>query len=137
MKQLNIPFELGLHYENWEFDLEVEQDRLQGCESYIYIGKGFNKILNYSIDKTELIFSLDILQAVVITVTNSNRVFRDLSKIVTSELNSLFETSRNNELNISRFVDETEEVWIVEKATVVYLIVTDCRYSLQLIKTLL
>lgn len=92
MKQLKIPFELGSHYEDGEFDLEVEQDRIQGCDSYIYIGKEFNKILNYSIDKTELIFSLDILQIVVITIKNSNRVYEELSNMVASDLHTLLET---------------------------------------------
>lgn len=30
MKQLNIPFILGRQYDNWEFDLEVTNDRIQG-----------------------------------------------------------------------------------------------------------
>ena len=30
MKQLNIPFKLGMQYDNWEFDLEVAKDRVQG-----------------------------------------------------------------------------------------------------------
>ncbi len=48
MKQLNIPFKLGLQYDNWEFDLEVTKDRVQSFDSYIYTSKKFNKFLNYS-----------------------------------------------------------------------------------------
>ena len=75
MKQLKTPFRLGMHYENWEFDLEVAQDRIQGCDNYIYIGKKLNKFLNYHTDKTELIFSLDVLEVVILTFTNSNIKF--------------------------------------------------------------
>ena len=68
MKQLNIPFKLGMQYDNWEFDLEVTKDRVQGFDSYIYKGKKFNKFLNYSTDKTELLFRLDVLELVLITL---------------------------------------------------------------------
>lgn len=75
MKQLKIPFRLGVNYENLEFDLEVLPDRIQGCDSYIYIGKKLNKFLNYNTDKTELIFSLDVLEVVILTFTNRNIKF--------------------------------------------------------------
>lgn len=75
MKQLNIPFKLGMQYDNWELDLEVTKDRIDGCDSYIYIGKEFNKFLNYSTDKTELLFSLDVLEAVILRFTYRNIKF--------------------------------------------------------------
>ena len=34
MKQLNIPFRLGMQYDNWEFDLEVIQDKIEYYDSY-------------------------------------------------------------------------------------------------------
>ena len=55
MKQLNIPFNLGMPYDTWEFDLEVTNERLRGCDSYIYIGSGFNNFLNYAKVRYELI----------------------------------------------------------------------------------
>jgi hypothetical protein len=75
MKNLNIPFKIGMEYENWEFDLEVTQDRIKYFESYIYIGKKFNNFLKNPIDKTELIFSWDILEAVIITFENKDFSF--------------------------------------------------------------
>jgi hypothetical protein len=75
MKQLNIPFKLGMQYDNWEFELEVTQDRLQGCDSYIYIGKQFNKFLNKCTDETELLFNLDILEGVIITFKDKDSQF--------------------------------------------------------------
>ncbi|TWP23168.1 hypothetical protein ETU10_08720 [Apibacter muscae] len=70
MKQINIPFQLGMEYENWEFDLEILPDRLEGYDSYLYIGKEFNYFMNYPTDKTELIFILDRLVAVILTFLN-------------------------------------------------------------------
>ncbi|TWP23570.1 hypothetical protein ETU10_07555 [Apibacter muscae] len=76
MKQKNIPFQLGMQYENWEFDLEPIQDRVKGYDSYLYRGKEFNYFMNYSTDKTELIFSLDRLEIVILTFFN-----RDMNKL--------------------------------------------------------
>ena len=39
-----MPFKLGMQYENWEFDLQLEKERIIGCDSYIYTGKKFNKL---------------------------------------------------------------------------------------------
>lgn len=66
MKYPDIPFKIGMEYENWEFDLEILPDRLERYDSYRYIGNEFNNILNFSTDETELIFSYDILVAVII-----------------------------------------------------------------------
>jgi hypothetical protein len=75
MNQQNTPFKLGMQYDNWEFELEVTQDRLQGYDSYIYIGKQFNKFLNECTDETELLFNMDILEAVIITFKDKNSQF--------------------------------------------------------------
>lgn len=66
MKKPSIPFKLGMEYENWEFDLEILPDRLEGYDSYRYIGNNFNNFLNYPTEETELIFSFEILVAVII-----------------------------------------------------------------------
>lgn len=67
MKQINLPFSLGMDYEELEFDLEILPDRLQGYDSYIYLGK-FYSFLSYNIGRTELIFRMDILEAIIITL---------------------------------------------------------------------
>lgn len=66
MKYPNIPFRIGMEYENWEFDLEILPDRLEGYDSYRYIGNELNNFLNYPIEETELIFSFEILVAIII-----------------------------------------------------------------------
>lgn len=83
MKQLNIPFKLGMQYDNWEFDLDITKDRVVGYDSYIYIGRKFNNFLNYPTDETELIFSLDILEVVVLSFTSRNiKFYYELIKVV-------------------------------------------------------
>lgn len=93
MKQLNIPFKLGMQYDNWEFDLEVTKDRIEGCDSYIYIGKEFNKFLNYSTDKTELLFSLDVLELVLITLNTNSFLNSLLNKNVNYNILKIKHTS--------------------------------------------
>lgn len=89
MKQLNIPFKLGMQYDNWEFDLEVTKDRIEGCDSYIYVGKKFNKFLNYSTDKAELLFRLDVLEAVILRFTYRNiKFYYELLKAINKSTRS-------------------------------------------------
>ena len=59
MKNNKLPFQIGKHYENWEFDLEpIEKERILGFDSYIY----FRELLFLSVIPryVELIFSWDI-----------------------------------------------------------------------------
>ncbi|WP_282787752.1 hypothetical protein [Flavobacterium croceum] len=137
MKQLNIPFKLGMQYDNWEFDLEVTKDRVQGFDSYIYTGKKFNKFLNYSKYKTELIFNLDVLEAVLILFESSNSDFNELSEIVNLKLNCLYETLENSEVKICRFVTKLNEVWILKTKSNLYVLVCKNKYSINVISTLL
>ena len=67
MKKDKLPFKIGNHYENWEFDLEpIEKERILGFDSYIY----FRELLFLGVIPryVELIFSWDILKVVLFTV---------------------------------------------------------------------
>ena len=67
MKNNKLPFQIGNHYENWEFDLEpTEKERILGFDSYIY----FRELLFLGVIPryVELIFSWDILKMVLFTV---------------------------------------------------------------------
>ncbi|WP_116796862.1 hypothetical protein [Flavobacterium sp. 103] len=75
MKPLDTPFKLGMQYENWEFDLEVTEDRIEYYDSYKYVGTELNKFLNKHADETELLFNMDILEAVIITFKDKNSQF--------------------------------------------------------------
>lgn len=71
MKPIELPFEIGREYENWEFDLEVlDVERMKGYDSYIYIKEivFLGAIPRY----VELIFSWDILDAVILVFSFSD-----------------------------------------------------------------
>lgn len=71
MKPIELPFEIGREYENWEFDLEVlDVERIKGYDSYIYIREivFLGAIPRY----VELIFSWDILDAVILVFSFSD-----------------------------------------------------------------
>lgn len=64
----NLPFQISEQYETWEFDLEIlEPDKIKGFDSYLYL-KNF-KFLEAIPVQTELIFSLDILQLVIMIIS--------------------------------------------------------------------
>lgn len=66
MKDINLPFQIGEQYEIWEFDLEVlAADKIRGYDSYYYTKDiSFNGLKPA---RTELIFGLDVLEAVILS----------------------------------------------------------------------
>ena len=65
MKNQNLPFQIGEHYENWEFDLEVlDVERIKGYDNYLYL-KEVN-LSGFTSNYTELIFLFDILEQVIL-----------------------------------------------------------------------
>ena len=137
MKQLNIPFKLGMQYENWEFDLELKKERIIGCDSYIYSGKKFNKFLDYSKFKTELIFNFDILEAVIITFENQNITFTVLSEYINFRLNCFSKIEENNKTRICKFVTNFNEVCVIEHNLKMYVLITNPIYSQEVINSLI
>lgn len=60
-----FPFKIGSEYELYEFDLEVlEIERAKGLDSYLYLKEV--EFLGSKAQQVELIFSMDILQIVII-----------------------------------------------------------------------
>ena len=67
MKNNKLPFQIGKHYENWEFDLEPsDMERILGFDSYVFIRE--ISFLNIIPRYTELVFCWDILKVVILTV---------------------------------------------------------------------
>lgn len=90
MKKDRIPFKIGMQYENWEFNLDILPDRIKGLDSYLNIDESLNTFLNVHSDKTELIFSLDILEGVIITFENRTLYFyKELKEMILSDLEKL------------------------------------------------
>ena len=137
MKQLNIPFKLGMQYENWEFDLELKKERIIGCDSYIYSGKKFNKFLDYSKFKTELIFNFDILEAVIITFEKQNICFTVLSEYINFRLNCFSKIEENNKTRICKFVNKFNEAYVIEHNLKMYVVITNPLYSQEVINSLI
>lgn len=66
-----LPFKIGMQYENWEFDLEIApKDRIEGYDGFIFLGE--IAILNIKPLQIELIFGLDILAAVILSFKESD-----------------------------------------------------------------
>lgn len=64
-----FPFKIGSEYELYEFDLEVlEVERAKGLDSYLYLKEV--EFLDSKAQQVELIFSMDILQIVIIHLEN-------------------------------------------------------------------
>ena len=113
MKNDKLPFQIGNHYENWEFDLEpTEKERILGFDSYIY----FRELLFLGVIPryVELIFSWDILKVVLFTVD-----FKTKQEIYLFKDSLDFEFIKSNQFYIKeqlieRFeLDKSIELWLV------------------------
>ena len=81
MKNNKLPFQIGKHYENWEFDLEPsDMERILGFDSYVFIRE--ISFLNIIPRYTELVFCWDILKVVILTfdfeIKEQLELFRDI-----------------------------------------------------------
>ena len=113
MKNNKLPFQMGKHYENWEFDLEpIEKERILGFDSYIY----FRELLFLGVIPryVELIFSWDILKVVLFTVDFKTKQDLELFK---DSLDLEFRKSNQFYIKkqiIERFeLDKSTELWLV------------------------
>ena len=113
MKNNKLPFQIGNHYENWEFDLEpTEKERILGFDSYIY----FRELLFLGVIPryVELIFSWDILKVVLFTVDFKTKQDLELFK---DSLDLEFRKSNQFYIKdqlIERFeLAKSIELWIV------------------------
>jgi hypothetical protein len=69
-----FPFKIGSEYELYEFDLEVlEIERTKGLDSYLYLRE--IEFLGSKAKQVELIFSIDILQIVIIHLENITFIY--------------------------------------------------------------
>ena len=113
MKNNKLPFQIGNHYENWEFDLEpTEKERILGFDSYIY----FRELLFLGVIPryVELIFSWDILKVVLFTVDFKTKqiifLFKDSLDLKNIKSNQFY----IKEQLIERFeLDKSIELWLV------------------------
>lgn len=65
MEKKEFPFQIGEHYEKWEFDLEIlSVERIKGYDSYTYLRE--IQIFDIKADCVELIFLFDVLEFVIL-----------------------------------------------------------------------
>ena len=113
MKKDKLPFQIGKHYENWEFDLEPsDMERILGFDSYVFIRE--ISFLNIIPRYTELVFCWDILKVVILTFDFETKEQMELFRDILA-LNFGSKTQFKNELlqaeiySIARHL----ELWLV------------------------
>lgn len=111
MKQLNIPFKLGMQYDNWELSLEILQDRIRYYDSYIYLGSEFNLFFNFLIDKTELVFNWDILVGIIISINNTDLMHSEILQKLLEEILGTPKVALHHNTIIYKFTYPKEEIW--------------------------
>lgn len=107
MKNKNLPFTIGEHYENWEHNLEIlDVERIKGYDNYIYLGE--IEFLGIIPQKTKLIFSWDYLQAVIFTFK-----FESLEQIdqFRTDLSQSFGESKSKENFEVYSISDEVELW--------------------------
>ena len=113
MKKDKLPFQIGKHYENWEFDLEPsDMERILGFDSYFYIRE--LSFLGIIPRYTELVFCWDILKVVILTFDFETKEQMELFKDILA-LNFGSKTQFKNEdlqaeiYSVARHI----ELWLV------------------------
>ncbi len=75
-----LPFKIGMHYENWEFDLDVEEFT-QSYDMYRYIKGDIKEFEGYIVTDIFLYFNLDILFQVEMYMEQGKIPFREFHKV--------------------------------------------------------
>lgn len=126
MKNIDLPFRIGDHYENWEFDLELfETERIKGFDSYLYIRE---VVFLGGIPKyVELIFLIDLLQIVILNYELQNF---DLGKIIEILDEKLILKDRLEKIVIYS-IDVNLELWIINKESNTAIVIYGTPYFLS------
>lgn len=136
MEQFNLPL-LGSDYEKLEFELDVIEDRIKGLDSYIYVGKRFNNVLNYPTDKTEFIFSFDILKVIIISFKKEHSDFYELTRMLRIQLISNPKIIEYRHVKSCKFITDNNEVVVLQKDSNLYLIISNPKYSDEVLLSIL
>lgn len=116
MKNKHLPFQIGEQYEKWEFDLVVlNYETIPFYDSYMYVGD-VKKFLNILPQKTELIFSLDILELVVITInTKDPREMGKLIDLMSKTFGDYFELAKEYLSAWIYNLEDLSQIWLIYK----------------------
>ena len=114
MKKDQLPFRIGEDYETWEFDLIVlNYETIPFYDSYLYVGE-VKKFLNILPDKTELIFSLDILELVIMTITTEDH--REMEKLIDLMTKTFGDYIEHEQEYLSACIyklEDSNQIWLI------------------------
>lgn len=113
MKKDLLPFDIGEDYENWEFDLEVRTfDKIKGFDSYIYLNNF--KFLDVIPLHTELLFSFDILELVIMTINSKDH--REMGKLIDLMTKNFGDYIEHEQEYLSACIyklEDSDELWLI------------------------
>lgn len=111
---INLPFTIGADYENWEYQLEIKEDKIKNYDSYSYLK--YTEFLGLLSDSVELIFNYDTLEIVVLSFKHITEKILQITK--GKMCCSLGESQPliNKNLDIGVYVLDGElELWYIYK----------------------
>ena len=131
MEKENLPFLLGLDYEQWEFSLEVlNKEDILGMDNYLYLED--ISFLGAVPKSVEMLFSLDILQVVRIIYEFDNQ--KELNKFY----KGLAEYFKNNIKLLYKdkmaYLIEDIEIWIIPKSDCIEVVYGNYKHLIKLME---
>lgn len=110
MNKYNFPLEIGNQYENWEFQLEIKEDKIKNYDSYRYLELvRFEGVQDFD---TELIFHWDNLIAVILATEYSKQIFSQMKSKLSNKLKACKPLNINS-IIINRFsLNDGLELWL-------------------------
>lgn len=131
MEKENLPFLLGLDYEQWEFNLEVlNKEDILGMDNYLYLED--ISFLGAVPKSVEMLFSLDILQVVRIMYRFDNQ--KELDKFY-KEITIYF---KNNIKLLSKdkmaYLIADIEIWVIPKSDCIEVVYGNYKHLIKLME---
>ena len=131
MEKENLPFLLGLDYEQWEFSLEVlDEEDILGMDSYLYLED--ISFLGAVPKSVEMLFSLDILQVVRIIYEFDNQ--KELDKFY-KEITVYFKNNTKlvHKDKIAYFIEDIE-IWMIPKSDCIEVVYGNYKHLIKLME---
>ena len=127
MEKENLPFLLGLDYEQWEFSLEVlNKEDILGMDSYLYLED--ISFLGAVPKSVEMLFSLDILQ--MYRFYNQKELDKFYKEITVYFKNN---TKLVHKDKIVYFIEDIE-LWMIPKSDCIEVVYGNYKYLIKLMK---
>ena len=130
MEKENLPFLLGLDYEQWEFNLEVlNKEDILGMDSYLYLED--ISFLGAVPKSVEMLFSLDILQVVRIIYEFDNQ--KELDKFYKGLVEYFNNIKLVHKDKIVYFIEDIE-IWMIPKSDCIEVVYGNYKHLIKLME---